>query len=334
LNNSAFDEYVNCPKLKVSVLLWGKTSKKILKWLKEHESDHHYRKVAKGIGLNSKKGYETVGRILRRLRKKGLVSTPMAPTIIYKEGSPCSGPLKPKRGYFQFPDSKAVLESVPNVPCFDVKGAKPCLMLHNLTWCWRGPPGVERWKTLLDRGILLPVASDTNIERYQGRSIDKALNHVVEFWPSGRGAYYGHCGAIPFFASANQYVDVLKTRAWFYGSDVDLEPVMLESFEAMAHFLAEAPDPEMKYLKIYYVERLGIMRVECFVKPEEGFKGPLTERHEKIVMRKQLEHLKYAYQYEGFLREKLDLPHVQRISHIGQFKGELRPKFRICESGG
>ena len=173
MNNSVFDEYVNCPKLKVSVLLWGKTSKKILKWLKEHESDHHYRKVAKGIGLNSKKGYETVGRILRRLRKKGLVSTPMAPTIIYKEGSPCSGPLKPKRGYFQFPDSKAVLESVPKVPCFDMKDAKPCLMLHNLTWCWRGPPGSERWKVFLDRGFFF---------RLRVTLISRGIKVVVWLW--------------------------------------------------------------------------------------------------------------------------------------------------------
>jgi len=109
---------------------------------------------------------------------------------------------------------------------------------------------------------------------------------------------------------------------WFYGPDVDLGPVMLESFEAMAHFPVEKPDSDIKYLKIYYKEKLDAMRVECFVKPPKGFKGPLTRGHEKIVMRKQLEHLKYAYQYEGFLRRKLNLPPKR-------FHGELRPKLRL-----
>lgn len=168
---SHFDEYIYCPFEKVSQILWGKVSRKCYDYIKNNPGEHYYRDVAHKLGLKA----ETVRRNLNRLAKKELISRVMGPTIIYnEEGLPCKGPLKPKRGYFQFLDSNLVVESVPKFTRFDVDVLN--LRVHRVDL--RGVvPGA--WDGLRDKAQLT-FCEAKNLTRYDGHS--KVFNAYLQIF--------------------------------------------------------------------------------------------------------------------------------------------------------
>ena len=179
LKSNAFDEYNNYPNLNVSLLLglWGKKSQKIIAFMKNHPGEHHYSEVAHKVGMKK----QTVKRYLCRFRAKRLVSTPMAPTIIYnKEGLPIKGPLKPKRGYYEYGSSNLVVESVPNLTRFDRSVLN--LRIHRVD-LWAKVPGA--WDELKDSRFMaqcyeLAWRDAGNLSCYEGRS--KVFNAYLQIF--------------------------------------------------------------------------------------------------------------------------------------------------------
>lgn len=302
MNNSVFDEYVNCPKRKVSLLRYSKRSKKILEWLEKHEGDHHYSGVAHALGMKK----ETVKRYLSRFRKKGLVFTPKVPTIVYEEGFPCKGPSKPMRGYYEYGSSNLVVESVPNFTRFDVD----VLKVHRVD-LWGCVPGA--WEGLVDKGNLTYVEAG-NLTRYDGRS--KVFNVYLQIF-KGSAHYQVLHESVPI-RFAPQFVrdfDVsLRILCGCGPKDVRLKCEV--GFDFYAPDLKDVWEKSSE-LKIYNHPVLGrpYARTEIYLKKFNPSVDP------KAIYGLMLRNLEPYRRLDNVLRRRLGVPRLLDPC-------DLRPKFR------
>ncbi len=291
------EAYNSCLTPKVSDLLGGLT-RKVYEWVKNHEGLHAINDVAKGVGRNSKKGRRSVGRILRRLRQKGLVFTPKAKTL---EGS-----LKAVRGFYEWrvsDISNAILEGCPIGGEIDI--IPSILKVHRVDLMCR-VPGL--WGRLVDKGNLT-FKEAGNFTRYNGKSM--VLGHGVKLYKNSAW-YHGHCEAVAFSGLNLMGVDHAKTVQWF--SNFRPSDIFLKSFEAVVDFPAtEDVNLHLGYLKIYLKEKSGkrFIRTEMLLR-DLDLKFPF-DLHEKEVMLKMLKNLEYFERTRDFLKDKLGFVKVQGL---------------------
>jgi|GEM_PF-6535679 len=303
--NSVSETYNLCLTPQVSVLLGGIT-RKIYEWLKDHEGLHHINDVSKGVGRNSKKGRRTVGRILRRLRQKGYISSPKAQTI--------TGSLKTVKGFYEWdmsPEvsaiSNATLEACPF--CSEIDSSMlsiECLKVHRVDLLC-SVPGL--WSRLVDKGNLT-FCEASNLSRYKGSSM--VLGHNVELFKNSAW-YRGHCEAVSFSGLNLMSADFVRSVEWFCG--VRPSNVFLKSFEAVVDFPAsEQTDLHLGYLKIYLKEMLGkrFIRTEMLLR-DLDLKFPF-DLDEKEVMLKMLKALEPFERTRDFLKGKLGFVKVQCLT--------------------
>lgn len=297
----------------VSALLGGLT-RKTYEWLKGHEGLYHIHDISKGVGRNSKKGRATVGRILRRLRQKKLISSPKAPTILYKDGLPCKGPLKTVRGFYQFnevSDSTLVVEGCPFGGQLD--SDLSILRVHRIHICGVVPGA---WGRLVERGFWTWVEAG-NLKRYEGHGYDKRIKAHVQIFKN-KVVYQVAHESVPLKDVGIFYRDFLYTVQIFLGCKPSNIEVGCEvGYDFYAPDLAPLFE-RVAELKIYNHPRLGrpYARTEVYVKK---FNPGLSERDVSMLMFQNLEPYRVL---DGLLRVKLGVPRLIDPR-------DLRPKLRL-----
>jgi hypothetical protein len=293
-------------------------SQKLLCWYKANLGDHHYAEASKKLGMKA----DTARRVLNRLAEKGLISRVYAPTMIAdKDKLPVKGPSKPLRGFFRYDsDTKAHLESVPNFTRIDRFVSTSVLKLHRVGIVAEAE---GLYDGMIDKGHLTFVERK-NLSCHVGRS--RVLDYLVEVYANS-AFYRAHCDAFPFSGLDLRFRDFVDYLEW--ASVAKVRDMYVSSLEATVDLpMPSSVDASLGYVKIYLKQMLGkdYLRCEVFLSGLKLRSGSGIDV-EKVLMEKSLSYLVSVDETRNYLRSKLGLPNQQTISHVGEFRGDLRPKY-------
>jgi len=262
--------------------------------------------------------------------KRDLVKQPEYQKIIYDSEGPHQGPWVPMRGNYEYVPSVASMVECDFGGTIDTGMSK--LSLHRV-YMVAFKPGV--WDALVVAGTLTPFEAES-MRCYIPKESSQGVQGTPIIYPSGKIVYRGHCpavsvdGAFSYFDDDATVVDHLTKGL----TQLEPEDVTLTSAELLMDFPLTheivAKYIDLAYLNVYFKSLDGVphVRTELLIR-NLGRKFPFNIGDKKSLKLKVLENLRFYEWYRNVLRKELDLAPVQTISHIGEFKGELRPKLRL-----
>jgi len=262
--------------------------------------------------------------------KRDLVKQPEYQKIIYDSEGPHQGPWVPMRGNYEYVPSVASMVECDFGGTIDTGMSK--LSLHRV---FMVAFKADVWDALVQAGTITPFEAET-MRCYIPRESFQGIQGTPKIYPSGKIVYRGHCPAVSIDRGISYFDDDAAVVDHVTKGLTELLPedVTLTSAELLMDFPVSedvaAKHSDLGYLNVYFKSLDGVrhVRTELLLR-NLGRKFPFNVGDKKFLKLKVLENLKFCEWYRNVLRKELDLAPVETVSHIREFKGELRPKLRL-----